>query len=302
MKKIGDDGCTGEGKFVDYNNKDIGDKPIMRNEIEINTSGEYMDYDHTTHLNGCEKQTQNEQDSGKNGITIDDLRLTVSTIWKTGLEVFIHQLLYRRAIYPRETFSSTRFVGMKCKINNNPAVCNYIANALKEIIPAIFYEIDGDHQSQRSCRLKELLVEIYDQKTQITHESFSLSFSPSKNEEDMKSSVGIYHPLSTSFSYSNIENDLSDYFIEVVERELRDLISSTGKLERPGSLVWNDSVSFKILLRFSERALGESNNALDHCLDSAVWSKISTPSDRHQDNRILLKLSNLSWQFQCRLL
>ena len=252
--------------------------------------------------NDCEKQKKNEHDGGEYGTTVDNLRLTVSTLWKTGLEVFIHQLLYRRAIYPRDTFCSTRFVGLECKISKNPGVCNYIADALKEIIPAIFGKNDCDHESQRRCRLKELLIEIYDQKTENTHESFSLSFLSSINEEDMKSSVGIHYPFSTVFSYSNVENDLSEYFIEEVERELRDLICTAGKLERPRSLVWNDSTSFKIVLKFDERPHCESRNALDCCLDVTKWSKISAPSNGHQGYRILLNLSNVNWQFQCRLL
>lgn len=263
-------------------------------------------------INNYEKQTNTEQDEDEDGNSANELRLTVRALWKTGLEVFVHQLLYRRGIYPRDTFCSTRFVGAECKINNHPGVLKYIAEALKEIIPAIFGDDDGVQKKShaRSCRLKELLIEIYDQTTEITHEQFSLSFSSSPNEEDnnddddnMITMAGLQSSFSNSFSYSDPKSDHSEYVIGEVERELRDLVCSTGKLERPQSLVWDDSVSFKILLKMNQTTTNfeATITELDSGLDGSKWTETTSASNFRTGNRVLFNLSNFACQFQYRL-
>lgn len=263
--------------------------------------------------NNYEKQTNTEQDEDEDGKAANEFRLTVRALWKTGLEVFIHQLLYRRGIYPRDTFCSTRFVGAECKINNHPGVLKYIAEALKGVIPAIFGDDDDDQKKHhgRSCRLKELLIEVYDQATEITFEQFSLSFSSSSNGEgnndddhNMTTTAGLHFSFSNSFSYSDPKSDLSEYVIGEVERELRDLVCSTGKLERPQSLVWDDSVSFKILLKMNQGTPNcESTiSGLDSSgLDGSKWTKTSSASSFRTGNRVLFSLSNFTCQFQYRL-
>jgi hypothetical protein len=260
--------------------------------------------------NNCEKQTNTEQDEDEDGNAANELRLTVRALWKTGLEVFIHQLLYRRGIYPRDTFCSTRFVGAECKINNNPGVLKYIAEALKDIIPAVFGDDDGDQKKShgRRSRLNELLIEIYDQATEITYEQFSLSFSSSSNEEgnkdddNMITTAGLHSSFSNSFSYSDQKSGLSEYVIGEVERELRDLVCSTGKLERSRSLVWGDSISFKIILKINQRTNCESLTELDCGLDGSKWSKTTSASNFRTGNRVLFNLSNFACQFQYRLI
>lgn len=247
--------------------------------------------------NGGELHSNNGHYEDEQGKAASELRLTIRTLWKTGLEVFIHQLLYRRRIYPRDTFCSTRFVGTECKINNNPGVLIYIAEALKEIIPAIFGN-DNQKSSNGRRRLNELLIEIYDQATDITYEQFSLSFLVPNDGKDSIADDMMTAGLDTSESNS----DLSDYVIEEVERELRDLVCSTGKLERPLSLVWKDSVSFKILLTFNGRNNRcDSISVSDGGLDGTKWSKTTSPSSHRTGKRVLHNLSSFPCQFQYRL-
>ena len=244
----------------------------------------------------CENQAKGEQDENEEGEEENELRLMVRTLWKTGLEVFIHQLLYRRGVYPRDTFCSTRFVGVDCKINNNPGVLVYIADALKEIIPLMFGDegLDQENNTMRS-RLREIMIEVYDQSTEITHEKFSLFFSsPSDRAGSIEQDVmtaGLRPLFSTSIPHSGRKAGLSDYFIGEVERDLRDLVCSTGKLERPQSLVWNDSVSFKIVLKLNRRAHDEFRK----------WSKTSPATSDLTGNRVLFNLANFACQFQYQL-
>lgn len=265
--------------------------------------------DHTHQGNDFEKQTKSDQDEDEKGKAAKELRLTARTLWKTGLEIFIHQLLYRRGIYPRDTFFSTRFVGVECKINNNPGVLIYIAEALKEIIPGTFGDDYDDRKKSCDpgrCRLKEILIEIYDQATEITYERFSLSFSSPGNAEgnieDDTMSAGLCSSFSRSFSFYNTESDLSDYVIEEIEKGLRDLVCSTGKLERPRSLVWDDSISFKISLKINQRCNHEAKTVLDSGLEGTKWSKTASASNFPTGNRVLFNLSNFACQFQYRLI
>lgn len=240
---------------------------------------------------------ENEEDQDGN-----EFRLMVQTLWKTGLEVFIHQLLYRRGIYPPDTFCSTRFVGVDCKINNNPGVLFYIADALKEIIPLLFGDEGMDQKNMHGrCGLREILIEVYDQSTEITHEQYSLLFSSphesvSSTEQDMGTS-GLWSSFSNSNLYQGTKAGLSDIVMGEVERDLRDLVCSTGKLERPQSLVWNDSVSFKIRLRLNQ----SSDKEPIARLDDRKWSKTRLATGKLRQNRALLNLVNFACQFQYNL-
>jgi len=278
-----------------------GDNPIVDKDIED------CGYEDSDDASGNDRtidrhedkilQDDNEEDQDGN-----ELRLMVRTLWKTGLEVFIHQLLYRRGIYPRDTFCSTRFVGVDCKINNNPGVLFYIADALKEIIPLLFGDEGMDKKNIHGpCGLREILIEVYDQSTEITQEQYSLLFSSphdsaGSTEQDMVTS-GLWSSFSNSNSHLGANADLSDYVIGEVERDLRDLVCSTGKLERPQSLVWNDSVSFKIRLRLNQSS-GKEPTA--H-LDERKWSKTRFATGNLTRNRVLLNLVNFACQCQYKL-
>lgn len=272
--------------------KDIEDCGLHK--FDENCSG-----DRTDKGNGSgDKQAES---GNEEGIAADEPRFTIRTLWKTGLEVFIHQLLYRRGIYPRDTFCSTRFVGVECKINNNPGVLLYIADALKETIPLISVEDDG------RCRVREILIDIYDQATEITHEQFSLNFS-SRSEgldgvEESVMTAGLRSSFANnSVQYADPKRDLSDYVIGEVERDLRDLVCSTGRLERPQSLAWNDSVSFRIILRFDQRTNYESKSQLRSGLDGRKWSETNSVPSHRKRNRVLFNLTNFTCQFQYRLI
>ncbi len=239
------------------------------------------DFDETPRREGYEE-----------GATDDELQSTVRELWKTGLEVFIHQLLYRRCIYPHDTFCSTRFVGVECKINNNPGVLQYVSEALNEAVPLIFHKNSSDR------RLREILIEIYDQTTEIAHEEFSLSFS---HKEEDATNTGFRSSFRNNFVPSS--EGASENVIAQVERDLRDLVRSTGKLERPHSLVWDDSVSFKIVLGFYDaKNHNETLTPTQIGLNGSKWTESrTTGSNCRPGNRVLHNLPNFKCQFQYRL-
>ena len=61
----------------------------------------------------------------------------LSTLLGGTLESTLHELLYVRRIYPRDSFATNRFLGVSCHANRHPAVVDYIYNFLEVAVPAL---------------------------------------------------------------------------------------------------------------------------------------------------------------------
>jgi hypothetical protein len=99
----------------------------------------------------------------------DDLR----ALWSGALEVFVHQLLFVRRVYPKGAFCSSRFVGARCNICRHPGVVSYISRAVRVAVPAIL--VLPPEQQERY--VEEVWIEIYDQAKMVPYERYVLSFS-----------------------------------------------------------------------------------------------------------------------------
>lgn len=53
------------------------------------------------------------------------------------LEVWAHQLLYQRRVYPRKVFGPGRFLGVRVQNCRHPQVVSYIQKAVKVAVPAL---------------------------------------------------------------------------------------------------------------------------------------------------------------------
>ena len=227
------------------------------------------------------KNTEQVPEENSNVSIKNDDKTCLQTFWKDTMEIFIHQILYRRRIYPSDTFSKKRYIGSQCKMNQHPGVVAYIQDALHIIIP-IFLENDNDDdcegRNKRRQFGEELLVEIYDQGTMITHEQFSLSFP-----------TGII-PF--------------DFEPSLFKRELRDMICSTGKLEGLQSFEWSDSVSFRIILLVHPTDIPREVEGTK--INSAVvasWFRENLMiSDYPTEIHVLYRTPNLGCHFQYKLM
>jgi len=314
----GVDVYEGEEIFEDNNDDDDDDDDDTLEEDKENYG--HCDSDENEERNK-DNDDQNGEGENEDNIADNELRLAVRALWKTGLEIFIHQLLYRRRVYPTDTFSSARFVGAECKINRNPSVLIYISEALKVILPTIFGDDNvgnvvnesRNHDHDR-CRPRELLVEIYDRTKGITYEHFSLSFlSMNLADDDIDiTSAALSSSFSLPLSVDDRRSSLANSIVREVEKDLRDLVCSTGKLEGLRPFAWDDSVSFKILLLINP-TMGDNNSndniksiaALDSALDDTKWfrtTRTPTVPDSRTKNRVLCNLANSACQFQCRLM
>ena len=129
-------------------------------------------------------------------------------LWSAALETFCHQVLSVRRVYPKETFCSTRFLGVHCQACRHPGVVEYISETVQVATSALF---EGDSN--------EVSLVIFDQEKNVDHEKYSLCL--------------LQKPRAS---------------IEQLEREMRDLILSVCTLGGMHCPAWSPSITFKILL------------------------------------------------------
>lgn len=67
-----------------------------------------------------------------------------SALWAATLETWCHQLLFARRVYPKETFCSTRFLGIQCKANRHPGVVSYIFETVQVAVPALLHGVANE--------------------------------------------------------------------------------------------------------------------------------------------------------------
>lgn len=122
------------------------------------------------------------------------------SLWSATLEIFCHQVLFVRKVYPKETFCSTRFLGVQCKANRHPGVVAYISQTIKVIVPALF-----------AGATNEVSLVIFDQANNKQVERHSLCFlqkSPRATDEkevrDLILSVYTLEGLESPVSNSSI--------------------------------------------------------------------------------------------------
>ena len=147
-----------------------------------------------------------------------------SALLSATLENWAHQLLYVRHVYPRETFGSTRFLGVRCRVCRHPTVVSYISDTISVAVPSIvsgvadeisFIITETDENSGSSREIEKYKLRILDM------------LSDWKEDGDI-SKLMVY-----------------------MERSMRDLILRVHSLQSERATS-SDSVSFKITLHIPE--------------------------------------------------
>jgi isopenicillin N synthase-like dioxygenase len=203
----------------------------------------------------------------------------VLAAWKAALEVFVHELLYTRKVYPRDSFCKSRFLGTQCHLCRNPGVVSYINDALEVIVPALISE--GNSQ--------ELVLEIYDQVNMEVFEEYYISFAAHAKRHNGSILQFTAHSL------------------EEVEQEMRDLICSVGTVARCAPTHWPGSVSFKLLLQGigSIDISKKKTSQLRKAMEEGKWYRASRPDDRESNSkkrRPIYDIPNTGCSFQYQLL
>jgi len=116
-------------------------------------------------------------------ISNDDLK----ALWCSALEIFFHQLIYVRRLYPKETFQQSRFLGVHVRVNRHQEVVKYISDAVDVAVAALF---DGISNEVSLAIIQSKKCEKYYLKLQ---EEPSKAASIGDVERDMKNLVlGVY--------------------------------------------------------------------------------------------------------------
>jgi hypothetical protein len=172
----------------------------------------------------------------------------VQSLWSSALEIFFHQILFVRRLYPKDTFAPARFLGVQCRVNRHQDVVSYISEAVKVVVPALIQSVSN-----------EVSLEIFDHGNSKQREVYFLKFAQSPVEAE--------------------NNDINAW-----EREMQYLILSVYSLESesPG---WRSSATFKIKLFLSGN---QQNCAdLNQALSNGKWfcPRTDSKNSRADENR-----------------
>jgi hypothetical protein len=281
--------------------QEISPQPSQEEEDnghKINTSNDANDGDPPLSAscagNSRGEEVLDEQEEEKIRKEREDQQLRLS-LWKGALEIFIHQVLYVRRIYPKDSFCSTRFLGVQCHACRHPKVVSYIGNSLKVSIPAIVSE----------GSTTEMVVDIYDQVKMHTYERYSLTFKTKKEKKKLLQDQQQQQQQSSEDNDQSTDFLLStSYDIHEVESELRDLICSVGSLARKPAPYWPNSVSFKILLLPKGGSDTKAMTVIGNALAEAKWYKSNTNTNTvgGEKKRLIYDIPYCGCKFHYRIL
>lgn len=137
-----------------------------------------------------------------------------SALLSSTLETWCHQVLYARQVYPRDTFTPTRFLGIACFANRHPGVVSYISDTIQVAVPAFL-----------SGSVNEVSLVVMKDSFTIS-EIFTLTFS------NLAQIEGEPHGL-----------------LEWLERGMRELVLSVLSLQGSPHDRLGDDASFKLSMR-----------------------------------------------------
>lgn len=163
------------------------------------------------------------------------------------LDLWVHSILYIRHVYPREAFTSTRFLGIRCHVCRHPAVVQYIKDALSVAIPSIFQKVAD-----------EVYLAITDEKLSSTVDV----------ERYRLNVLDILSDLPTV--------DEDSHLIELLERSMRDMLLRVHSLESDRAS-YSDSLSFKIQLHIPKE--NKSCEEINYAFATGSWTGVDIEAD-----------------------
>lgn len=173
----------------------------------------------------------------------------VESLWSSALEIFFHQILYVRRLYPKDTFAHTRFLGIQCRVNRHQDVVRYISEAVKVVVAALFQRVSD-----------EVCLEMFDDRNSKQREVYFLKFA---------------EPLAPVGSTD----------VNAWERELQYLVLSVYSLETDAT-GWKSSATFKIKL-FLHDNQQQNCASLNRALSNGTWfcPRIDSEKSRAEEKR-----------------
>ena len=184
------------------------------------------------------------------------------------LEMWCHQILYVRRVYPKDTFCPVGFLSATthCKANRHPAVVSYITDAIRVAVPTIFLQ----------GAATELTLVVLNRAGNCTRqlESYSLDFSElSRSTQNFEGGQDLnQQPLWKVLCLDQLEREMLDLVLSVHSQGL------AGKHRRGKS-----NLSFQIMLRVTNREKVEIGcEEVDSALSAGTWYFPTTPKINEQ--------------------
>jgi hypothetical protein len=174
-------------------------------------------------------------------------------LWAASLEMWCHQILAVRQVYPKETFCSVEFLSATAhfQANRHPGVISYIAEAIQVAVPALL--VDG------VANELSLVILHHHQDRNNNNNSNNIQLEPPRQVEkytlNFSESTARHVPRESSSAASSIKK--TNLCLEDLEREMLDLVLSVHTLGQKtttaiGSTTkannHNDNTTFKIML------------------------------------------------------
>ena len=182
-------------------------------------------------------------------LSLPEFERRLTEVLTAGLESWVHQLLYIKRVYPRDTFhnSTPSFLGTRLFLNRHPDVVSYIAEAVKVAAPSIALGV-----------AESFAVVITEQRDEsnppVMLESYALSFQRTDRSE----------PTTVQLPTSSIDT---------MQRGIRDLLLSVNSLDR-SRLSNSDSISFFVKLHVPTK--NKTCDALNEAFAVGEWGSAET--------------------------
>lgn len=200
------------------------------------------------------------------------------------LETWAHQLLYVRHIYPRHSFGSSLFLGVRCKVNRHPDVISYIRDAVQVAVPSLVSGVTDE------LRLVVTDTEAETGKT-TELESYSLRLLGRVVQDDDWNTLS-----NAAASTAAANNGQLSQIMEQLEKGMRNLVMRVHSLES-NRATKSDTVSFQLVLHVASQ--DATCAELDRVFSEGTWCSVdaSHPGNDHKNQKSMRPIYNLSTLF-----
>ena len=224
--------------------------------------------------NGCKQLSAGSEDQSSDpaatGRIKNHMRERMALLSST-LEMWCHQVLYVRKVYPKDTFCAVEFLAATshCKANRHPGVVSYVSDVINVAVPAIFLRGVA----------KELTLVILNHASDSSQreiERYTLDFSDLSATLEENESITNEQPLWKSLCIEDLEREMLDLVLSVHSHGLSE-----------GARRGKSNLSFKLVLYVPNiesdgKDVAVGCEELDSALSKGTWFTPSTPKNNKQ--------------------
>ena len=194
-----------------------------------------------------------------------------------SLEACIHEILYVRSVYPRESFVPSRYLGVSCHASRHPGVVDYIYESLTVAVPAIVSGA-GD---EIALVITDFRGKDSGSNAERVLERFAFSFDVAEMAGSARALDGDEEWDRVGRLMRDLENGLRDVLLRIISMDGVDMGTRRGRL--------SGSTTFKLCLHTARREKVSESDAggVRVGLDASGGLETSVVSDPKKDLSVL---------------